>query len=608
MAAFFAIPVMAEDATLEFSYGTPGEEFKVYGYGKKETYDVAIRLGREMAGARVNGFTVPLPVEAAQVANLKGWLSSRLKLENKKNVPDLGEVEAALDDWTLTATFTEPVTVPENGVYVGYSFDVVSLATTEGVYSYPDNPIACVSGDNTDGMYVHTSRTVLKWKSIVDQLGAVSPMTVSLTGDFHADAAAVSIPAKPYVEAGHEGDVKVIITNHGSTQIGSVSYSFNANSKEGSGEYAFETPIEASFGAEGDFSFSIPAFDEYGTYPITVSIDKVNGVDNPDPQRTAESDFVVAPFVPVNRPLIEEYTGLWCGYCPAGYVALEELAEELGDNFIALSYHNGDDMEIMKDADFPIAQFQNSIGYPEAQVNRAISTYPDTDSLRDLWKQYSSEFSPVNIDVDIRWTDDSHSAIEATALVGFIERLENHNYRVAFALVADNLSDPSFVQSNNYSGKDYPGKWWELFTQGGSRVKGLVFNSILSATSDINGVEGSLPEKIEMGETYTTTHIFTMDDIRNTSGKEFLNQDCRLRVVAYIVDTENKRVVNSNTSKAESGYIPAAIFGVEADVGIAAREYYDLQGRRLSGEPDAGAYIRIDVLDNGTRKAVKMNR
>ena len=38
-----------------------------------------------------------------------------------------------------------------------------------------------------------------------------------------------------------------------------------------------------------------------------------------------------------------EYTGLWCGYCPAGYVAIEELTEELGKDFVVLSYHNGGD-------------------------------------------------------------------------------------------------------------------------------------------------------------------------------------------------------------------------------------------------------------------------
>ena len=222
MTAFFAIPVMAEDATIDFSYGTSGEEFKVYGYGKKETYDVAIRLGQEMAGAKVNGFTVPLPVDAVQVANLKGWLSSELKLEKKKNVPDLGEVEAILDEWTLSATFPEPVTVPENGIYVGYSFDIVSLDEIEGVYSYPGDPIACVSGSNPDGMYVHTSRSMLKWKSIVEQIGGLSPLTVSLTGNFRAEAAAASIASKPYMEQGKEGSFLLTVTNHGSTEISNI--------------------------------------------------------------------------------------------------------------------------------------------------------------------------------------------------------------------------------------------------------------------------------------------------------------------------------------------------------------------------------------------------
>ena len=72
----------AQAVEIAFTYGNPEEEYKVYGFEKKEVYDVAIRItDPAYIGCKVKGFTVPLPADNEWVENLTGWLSTELLLD-----------------------------------------------------------------------------------------------------------------------------------------------------------------------------------------------------------------------------------------------------------------------------------------------------------------------------------------------------------------------------------------------------------------------------------------------------------------------------------------------------------------------------------------------
>lgn len=74
-----------------------------------------------------------------------------------------------------------------------------------------------------------------------------------------------------------------------------------------------------------------------GTQTLTLTAETFNGAPNGDSRKTATGTVVVMPFMPVTRPLIEEYTGLGCGWCPRGYIAMEEMAEKYGADFVGLA-------------------------------------------------------------------------------------------------------------------------------------------------------------------------------------------------------------------------------------------------------------------------------
>lgn len=51
-------------------------------------------------------------------------------------------------------------------------------------------------------------------------------------------------------------------------------------------------------------------------------------------------------FLPTKRIVVEEATGMWCGYCPEGIVAMETLQERHPDNFIGVAVHVNDILSV----------------------------------------------------------------------------------------------------------------------------------------------------------------------------------------------------------------------------------------------------------------------
>ncbi len=78
---------------IEFTYNPGLENASVYGYNRKESYDVAIRIANpQYTGTRVKGFKVNLPVTEEAIEDVTGWLSTELKLTEGVNTPDITTV------------------------------------------------------------------------------------------------------------------------------------------------------------------------------------------------------------------------------------------------------------------------------------------------------------------------------------------------------------------------------------------------------------------------------------------------------------------------------------------------------------------------------------
>lgn len=602
LAALAASSLACQATEVNFSYNTGDSPVKWYGYGKAETYDVAILLDDPaLIGASIASIQVALP-EGAVMENVYGWLSSDLLLKkvNGKNVnsPDICTKEGEIDDNTLTVTFDTPYVI-EGPMYAGYSFNVTEADGASG------NPVALADGDAAGGFFLHTSSSKMKWGDMVAQAGGVSRLTLAMEGNFGENAAAISAKGVTLAAVDSE-EIKIaaFVVNRGANPVSSVEYTWSIEGHSGSGAVETETPIPAIWGASYPIELSVPAISATGTYEVAVAVTKVNGE-----AAVAMNESVlpvkVYPFIPVNRPLVEEYTGLWCGGCPSGYVALETLHEQNPDTFIGLAYHEGDAMA------FDTEDWPNYPGsYPSVYINRGNRMAPQ--ELYQTWPKYASVTAMAALDVDVEWADDEETAIRATSKLCFVEDYDNADFALSYALVADGLSDPSWQQSNAFAGTyvegeenpEMPGEIGEIFTKGPNPVEGLVFNDIVLALLKPNGFDGSVPKKITMFEEYKHTCKISLDEdlFRRLRDLAKDNRD-KLRVVAILIDRKTERPVNCNTS---AHMVSAGVDEIGSETSATVKTiWHDLQGRRIEN-PVPGLYIRTDVMTDGSTKTSKV--
>lgn len=612
LCAFVASSFYADAGEINFTYNTSGKDSELFGYKKKETYDIAICLDdAAYAGATVKGLRVYLPVAAGAISDVSGWISSELKLENKKNAPDLATKAGEVKDNYLDLTFDSPVVIPADGLYVGYSFTITDL---DEQFGSPTEPIAVVeSKENLDeGLWIHTSRTRLKWFNLAESINAVSSMVVRLETNFGPNDAAITFPDDNICVAGEEGSVSARIINHGESPIEDLGYSYTLGTLTGNSTLHFDTPIPAS-GGETIATLALPAITDLGKYSLTVTLETVNSKPNNDNLRTATTDYNVWPEIPVTRPLMEEFTGLGCGYCPRGYVAMEYMREHFGDLYVGLAYHGQGyesaetGMVTVASRDFPVSVS----GYPFSCINREESM--DPSYLPEVWPDYAAEIEPVNVRANIAWTDpENRKELKVTTETVFMEDFASKGYKLSIAIAADNLHNDAWLQSNYFSkgqpeGVDSP--LWDIFIKGPSKVKGLIFNDVVAYYKDVKGIAGAIPDNIKAGEKYPYEYSVKLDDIKTVAGTDFLNEDASLHAVVMILDADGE-VVNANKSasvwlakKYDGG---AGVEAVEsADAEVVSTEWYGVDGTRLSA-PRSGLCIRVQTLSDGSRRSHRL--
>ena len=251
-----------------------------------------------------------------------------------------------------------------------------------------------------------------------------------------------------------------------------------------------------------------------------------------------------------HRPLIEEYTGTWCGWCVRGYVGMELLSETFGEDFIGVAIHNDDAMAIL-----PESQYPNSIsGFPTAYVERSKEVDPlygtgnTSGGIVSYMQKLASRASSVAVGVAAEWTSEDRTAIDVHVSTFFTASNSTGNYAIEVMLIADDLygNSSGWYQSNYYrqyaayyADDPYLGPW----TTQPSVIKNLHFNDVLVGTSGV--VSGSLPATIVANEIYDFDYTFTLSNLPNPS---LIQNKDNVHVIAIVVNTSTHKVVNANRS------------------------------------------------------------
>lgn len=588
------------DNKIDYGFYTGDESVNVTTNNyKPETYDVAVKFkDPALVGTLIESITFPLQ-SVEGVSNISVFLTSQLRVENGKNAADLVvKAVTPAEAGFITVKLDKPYTIPEGGVYVGYSMTINDASSEENAL-----PIAVINKYNEGGYYLRTSDGILKWLDFGELSGVSAMVQIKVAGSsIKGNAAVLGDGETQYVKTGEAFKIPVTLVNQGSKGIQSVDVKYTIDGK--SDTQHLTADVDGFMGKQTTVELTIPAISSRGNYELALSLDKVNGVANE--VTTATTLPVIAlNSIPKHRTLLEEYTGTWCGYCPRGYVGLEKLAELYPDDYVLVSYHNADDMEIMDSYSFPSA----IEGFPDAWIDRTLKTdafYGQVYGVKELgiaddMANRSKVFGQADIALATKLSDDGTS-INVNTTVTFPYDVTGGTFALEYILTADGLSNESWGQSNYYSGST-EGGYLQMFNEAGSTVYGLVYNDVAILMSQIGGIEGSIPATVTADQAVTHSYTFNLADAVNTAGTNIIQDKQKLKVVALLINTATGEVVNANKVKVNSS---TGISIIESGSNnVVNTTYYDMTGRRVQS-PSNGIYIKSVQTKDGQVRSSKV--
>lgn len=288
----------------------------------------------------------------------------------------------------------------------------------------------------------------------------------------------------------------------------------------------FQTTMGAN--VEKDFSFTYSGFGEKGNHSLKFRLIDVDG--EKDAYQGNDEAIVnvrVVDEVPLQRIVVEEGTGTWCGYCPMGIVGLEKMYENYPEQFIGIAVHKSDKLTTTS---YDNLEFS---GYPKCYVNRDLQypMQPSFEALEASLKSVKDNTPQMAVSVEADFVDDSKKQIGAKAITQFLAARNGMDYRVSFVLVEDGVT--GYTQANNYSGSSTPMGGFENM----SGYAAIDMDHVARMNYSYDGVKGSVPASVEDGE--TTSYEAVLDVPNSVQTVDNLN------LVALVIDGSTGLISNA---------------------------------------------------------------
>lgn len=362
-------------------------------------------------------------------------------------------------------------------------------------------------------------------------------------------------------------------------------------------EFSFPEGLPLTLGRENDFT-------------VEISLDDVS--------TAISSSITNLAFMPIQRVVLEEYSGRTCGNCPMGFMAAENLEKTYGEQFIpiVLRTFQGDPQGngVMNYSDF--------LGFgaaPTGMINRGGITNPfisadgkyyfsgegfvmSDGSDNRVWLDFvREEFANLtDLDISLNTTyDESTNHVTATATIRSAVDAENQNISL-FAVYTENDVISTF-QENYFSESEDPncGPWGKGGELGSKRPKNVAIQNVARGTigATFNGTGGLLPSKLNAGEEYTAELSGTLPGTVDNTDK------CYLTVM--MIDANTGRVINADRAKLGGN---SAVEGIGGDDDLTISSLGTQitatgQGEIILNVYDLSGRVIASVIGNGTATA-----
>lgn len=634
-AIIFPFGIHAANEDFIFTYDHEDASHDLFGIQRCVQIDAAMLLrDQSLVGLEILGVSVDIPSKSGCECDpiASAWLTKHLHVEGEFNLPDIQEANGTIrnygtesePDLRLDIMFPESYKLTEEGVYVGYSVNVLNCNIPGSGYTSKYPIVTVCDIDRPESFMIHCTKgnselpqKYPEWIDFSENTHQALAMRVLMRGRRMENAAALEPLQTLYSAPGESGNVYTNLNNYGSQPISSIEYTYTfdiegENPVSFTKELTFDSPIKGETGSYVTLDLPFEAPPTLGAHSVDVRVDKVNHKTN---EFTGSSTLNIetVPFLPVNRPLVEDYTGLWCGYCPAVYVAVKQMHDKYGEDFLSIAYHVLDNLQGVTTENMP----SSATGLPRVYINDRDECI-SSDNLEYLWLRKRRELAPADINVKIYWTDTDHAALRAESSVRFVYDDPDAKYMVAYAMVEDDMSDPKWSQANEYMNSNFEGPYWDLFCGKGFRVLGLTYDDVILDFPSPKGIEGSLPSVISGEKEYFHSSVLDLNDAVckyphiSNYGEPIMKNPDKLRIVALLIDGKTGEVCNAASSE-YSGYAgiydsPEGVDTIQTDSEtseICYTEYYTLDGIRLTHIPDTGSVIIVRHMADGSVRTEK---
>lgn len=257
------------------------------------------------------------------------------------------------------------------------------------------------------------------------------------------------------------------------------------------------------------------------------------------------------------RVVIEEHTGVRCGYCPLGTWAIDSIKEIAPDKVapIAVQCAQLGSVNLLVE-DYTGGLFSNGLtAYPIGWIDRTYAATPngnangyhfdDEASWISLFNKQLNEVPEAGVSVTAVLSDDKTSIIAETKVRTAVDK-NNLDWRVVYVLTEDSVT--GYFQSNNYSGHNgYVGGWEKK----PKSVEVELHDLARGIYPNFYGLEGSMPSTMSAGveERYSYTFDIPYTKVLGESTIDFVQDIKNLNVVAMVVDGKTKRVINADMAR-----------------------------------------------------------
>lgn len=306
---------------------------------------------------------------------------------------------------------------------------------------------------------------------------------------------------------------------------------------------------------------------ESTAYSVKVKLD--------NDELTAEGTVNNLAFQPYKRVVLEEKTGIGCGNCPRGHIAIERMKERFGTHFIPVAIHSypGDPMGSRLSN---YTDFLNLSGAPSGQVNRSygvvnpqveittgaplsdnayfnMSDYlaagGDAAQATPAWEDYVAEELATPAEADIKASsvyNKDKKSFDVTANVKYAMNAKGKNLNIFAVVVEDHLFN---TQSNYLASSTDPayGDWGKDGKYGQATVNDYEFFDVARSTYGVTyqGTGGLLPTDFKAGELYKA-------DLGSVAASRITNPD-NCRVVVMLIDPNTGKIINAHVANTEDG-------------------------------------------------------